>query len=370
MSKYRKYAVKIIMFFLVPLIIIAAISGDSEDSNTGNGISNIENLTAEQYEFIMSVTEYSYEYKSAYQILTSVTLAQAIEESGWGTSSIAKNANNLFGIKGTGTAGSYVTSSGKWQKFNSRKESVEAYSKLISEKYHCKGVQDYTEVLIALANGGYCEGSRYTNKIKNHIESYNLTMFDNLTNEELEQVKNRTFGTGGDSSGEPANTGTKNERVRWLFPNGVPSSENECRKYLTTISVEILDKNGKAKQVSLTCHKKLASSIQNAYREMKAKGFRAYDNGCFNWRVMTGTTQTMSNHSFGFAVDINPAFNPYVKGTSSSVWNNAPSYYKIDGEIVGIWKKYGFYWGGDYKNIKDYMHFEYVDGSLVAGKKY
>ena len=39
------------MFFLVPLIIIAAISGDSEDSNTGNGISNIENLTAEQYEF-------------------------------------------------------------------------------------------------------------------------------------------------------------------------------------------------------------------------------------------------------------------------------------------------------------------------------
>ena len=158
--------------------------------------------------------------------------------------------------------------------------------------------------------------------------------------------------------------------------------------------------------------------IQNAYREMKAKGFRAYDNGCFNWRVtwnfntptftaFTGSMRAkhniaINNHSFGFAVDINPAFNPYVKGTSSSVWNNAPSYYKIDGEIVGIhvynknhlqrrksihyqprqfskfhqyiyrfiWKKYGFYWGGDYKNIKDYMHFEYVDGSLVAGKKY
>lgn len=369
MKKYRKYAIKIIIFFLVPLIIITAVSGDDEDNNSGN-TSNIQNLSAEQSEFIMSVTEYSYEYKSIYQVLTSVTLAQAIEESGWGTSSIAKNANNLFGMKGKGTAGSYVTSSGRWQKFNSKKESVEAYSKLISEKYHCKGVQDYTEVLIVLAKGGYCEGSGYTNKIKNHIESYNLTVFDNLTSEELEQVKKRTFSMSGNSSGEPANMGTKNERVRWLFPDGVPSSEKECRKYLTTISVEILDKNGRAKNVSLTCHKKLAGSIQSAYREMKEKGFRAYDNGCFNWRAMTGSTKTMSNHSFGFAVDINPAFNPYVKGTSSSVWNNAPSYYKIDGEIVAIWKRYGFYWGGDYKNIKDYMHFEYVEGSLVAGKKY
>ena len=165
MKKYRKYAIKIIIFFLVPLIIIAAVSGDDEDNNSGN-TSNIQNLSAEQYEFIMSVTEYSYEYKSIYQVLTSVTLAQAIEESGWGTSSIAKNANNLFGMKGKGTAGSYVTSSGRWQKFNSKKESVEAYSKLISEKYHCKGVQDYTEVLIVLAKGGYCEGSGYTNKIK------------------------------------------------------------------------------------------------------------------------------------------------------------------------------------------------------------
>ena len=102
---------------------------------------------------------------------------------------------------------------------------------------------------------------------------------------------------------------------------------------------------------------------------MKAKGFRAYDNGCFNWRKMTNST-AMSNHSFGVAVDINPGYNPYVSGTSSSTWNNAPACYKIQGDIVAIWQKYGFYWGGDYKNIKDYMHFEYVSGSIKPGTKY
>lgn len=365
--KLRKMAIKAVISLLVPIIIIAAISNDDSSGGTDGTSSILLNFNAEQYEFVCEITEYSYEFKAEYQVLTSVTIAQAIEESGWGTSNIAKNANNLFGMKGTGTAGSYVTKSGKWQKFNSRKESVQAYSKLISERYHCKGVQEYEKVLKALADGGYCEGSEYPNKIRNHIVNYNLTMFDNLSDEDLEKVKNRTFGTAGN---EETNKGDKNERVRWLFPDGVPGSESECRNYMTTITVEILDKNGNPSSARITCHKKLASSIQAAYREMKAKGFRAYDNGCFNWRAMTGSSSKMSNHSFGIAVDINPAFNPYVNGTSSSTWNNAPAHFKIDGEIVEIWKKYGFSWGGDYKNIRDYMHFEYISGSLSAGKKY
>lgn len=370
MRKLKKMAIKVIILLLVPLILIAAISGDDGSNSNNTDTSNMYEFTDEQYEFVMMVVEYSYEFKNTYQILTSVTIAQAIEESGWGTSSISKKANNLFGMKGKGTAGSYKTSSGTWQKFNTKKESVEAYSKLISGKYGCKGVQDYKQVLIALQEGGYCEGTAYPNKIKNHIEGYNLTVFDNLTDSELTLVKNRTYGSNSNGTGETANNGDKNERIRWLFPYGVPNSERKCQNYLTTIKVDILDRNGKAATASLTCHKKLASSIQAAYREMKQKGFRAYDNGCYNWRQMTGSKSSMSNHSFGLAIDINPSYNPYIKGTSSSVWKNAPSYYKIDGEIVSIWKKYGFYWGGDYKNIKDYMHFEYVSGSLTLGKKY
>ena len=360
-GKFGKRAAKLLCIFLIPVILIAALASD-DMNETANNISSMGEFTDEQYEFVMMVCEYSYEFKSEYQVLTSVTIAQAIEESGWGTSSIAKNANNLFGMKGTGTNGSYISSSGKWQKFNSKKESVEAYSRLISNRYGCKGVTNVEDVLLALTVGGYCEGSGYANKIKNHIQTYNLIVFDNLSADDIEAVKNRTYGST-DNTGETANKGDKSERARWLFPNGTPSSQFEMKQYLTTVSVEILDINGNPKSAFITCHRKLAPSIQAAYKEMKEKGFRAYDNGCYNWRGLTGSSKSLSNHSFGTAVDINPAYNPYVKATSSSVWKNAPKQYKIDGEIVAIWKKYGFYWGGDYKNIKDYMHFEYISGT-------
>ena len=36
------------------------------------------------------------------KILASLTIAQAILESGWGTSALARKSNNLFGIKGNG----------------------------------------------------------------------------------------------------------------------------------------------------------------------------------------------------------------------------------------------------------------------------
>ncbi|MBU0994986.1 MAG: M15 family metallopeptidase [Proteobacteria bacterium] len=53
----------------------------------------------------------------------------------------------------------------------------------------------------------------------------------------------------------------------------------------------------------------------------------------------------LSNHSFGSAIDINPAEN----GIGAKTWDIPP-------KIVEIFRKYGFYWGGFYK---DPMHFEY-----------
>lgn len=366
-----KASVKMIILILVPVILITVLFGDTDDSSDSSDTSYMANFTTEQYNFVMEIVEYSYDCKAQYQILTSVTVAQAIEESGWGKSNLAVNAKNLFGMKGKGTAGSYKTKSGTYQKFNSLKESVEAHDKLLSNNnYRCSGITDYSLVLQALGRGGYCEGNAYPNKIKNHIETYNLTMFDNLSESDLVQVRSRTFGSGsGGNTGDVANKGDKNARLQFLFPNGTPSNQAGMKAYLTTIKVEILDRNGNPSTASLTCHKSLASSIQSAYKEMKAKGFRAYDNGCFNWRKMTNSS-AMSNHAFGVAIDINPGYNPYVSGTSSSTWQNAPGCYKIQGDIVTIWKKYGFYWGGDYKNIKDYMHFEYVSGSIKAGTKY
>ena len=80
-----------------------------------------------------------------------------------------------------------------------------------------------------------------------------------------------------------------------------------------------------------------------------------------------------SKHSYGKAIDINPLENPYVykDGTTSHkdsikyltrVENNDSIENKAvltsSSKAVQIFKKYGWKWGGDWKNIKDYQHYQ------------
>lgn len=83
----------------------------------------------------------------------------------------------------------------------------------------------------------------------------------------------------------------------------------------------------------------------------------------FNYRNIAGTDR-LSNHSFGRAIDINPALNPYFDGEGNS---RPPGYtYELDrpgtiqeGDIVvKAFLDRGWTWGGHWTSIKDYQHFE------------
>ena len=66
----------------------------------------------------------------------------------------------------------------------------------------------------------------------------------------------------------------------------------------------------------------------------------------------TANTQTLnSNHIKGIAID----FAPYK---NSKIWWDAPD--AVWAEMGKIGKKYGFSWGGDWTDWKDYPHFEKV----------
>ncbi|WP_053071443.1 glycoside hydrolase family 73 protein [Clostridium novyi] len=52
-----------------------------------------------QTEFIQKIKDVAIETQKKYGIFASVTISQAILESGWGTSTLAQQYNNLFGIK-------------------------------------------------------------------------------------------------------------------------------------------------------------------------------------------------------------------------------------------------------------------------------
>lgn len=94
------------------------------------------------------------------------------------------------------------------------------------------------------------------------------------------------------------------------------------------------------------------------------------NSSCFNFRFISHTT-TVSKHGSGMAIDINPLYNPYIKyvnGKLNIEPANAKDYIdrtkdfacKIDHQDAAykIFTKYGFEWGGDWEEAKDYQHFE------------
>lgn len=98
----------------------------------------------------------------------------------------------------------------------------------------------------------------------------------------------------------------------------------------------------------------------------------ANNSSAFNYRTIEGRTE-LSKHALGMAIDINPKINPYVR-EDGYFPKNATEYLERDpkkctGEhrdkminkkdiACKIFKRNGFSWGGDWKDSKDYQHFE------------
>ena len=80
--------------------------------------------------------------------------------------------------------------------------------------------------------------------------------------------------------------------------------------------------------------------------------------GTFNYRAIAGTN-ILSTHSYGIAIDINTDYSDYWRWSKSGQYRN-----RIPMEIVSIFEKYGFIWGGKWYHF-DTMHFEYRPELLV-----
>ncbi len=97
----------------------------------------------------------------------------------------------------------------------------------------------------------------------------------------------------------------------------------------------------------LTCNKQMMPQLREAMLEIQRDGLGPeirYHVGCYYPRFIAGST-TLSNHSFGLAIDIN------------SLENQRGTVGEMHPVVVQIMKKWGFAWGGDW-NFTDPMHFE------------
>ncbi len=145
-------------------------------------------------EFIEKIGALAREDMKKSKILASLTIAQAILESGWGRSALAQPPNyNLFGIKGdyNGAYCTFPTSeylNGRWctvnanfRKYPSWAESLADHSALFNrwDRYaNLRNNYNYRDVCNKVREDGYATDPSYSAKLINIIEQYNLTKFD------------------------------------------------------------------------------------------------------------------------------------------------------------------------------------------------
>ena len=147
-------------------------------------------------EFIQKIAGYVKKYAAAYEIkVCSPIIAQAILESGWGESRLAKDYHNYFGLK-CGTkwqgksvnlatweeyeAGTAMVISDYFRIFDNMEEGVKGYFELlqIPRYQNLKGITEPGRYLETIWADGYATSSVYVQKNMEQIEQYQLMKYD------------------------------------------------------------------------------------------------------------------------------------------------------------------------------------------------
>ena len=102
-----------------------------------------------------------------------------------------------------------------------------------------------------------------------------------------------------------------------------------------------------------------------------ASSMAANNTSCFCYRRVAGST-ALSKHSRGMAVDVNPLYNPCVYVRSGRVLppegrtyahgrdrrKDIPGKIDVTDLCYRLFVSRGFRWGGAWRSLKDYQHFE------------
>ena len=117
-------------------------------------------------------------YAIQYGFFPSVLMAQAAEESGWGSSNIAKNANNIFGIKKGSWTGATLNG---YRKYATVEECIINYCSVVmaqSRYANVKNATDYKQALVYIQAGGYTPDTSYPARVISLLEYNNFQRFD------------------------------------------------------------------------------------------------------------------------------------------------------------------------------------------------
>ncbi len=180
----------------------------------------------------------------------------------------------------------------------------------------------------------------------------------------------------------------------WLTMQGKTWHDNPYirRSDLRYLRISHYDLEGRVHVGEMICNKLIADKLLAIFSELYAAHYpiqrmRLPDNydadderqmrdnntSCFCYRNVSGS-KNLSKHARGLAIDINTLYNPYIRyskkdgsrivepATAVKYCDRKANFpYKITTSDLcyKLFTKYGFTWGGAWRTMKDYQHFEY-----------
>lgn len=204
-------------------------------------------------EFIEQIAAYIKKYAPSYGIVVySSIIAQAILESAYGTSELAVNACNFFGLKyregrcktcigiydkvgsEQNSDGSYTSSAMKWCKFEDMENGVIGYFDFIniSNYANLKGVTDPREYLENIKADGYATSLNYVDNLMSVIETWSLTDYDKKEENEMSNSSLVSY-----TKLSPNHSGQRTHSIDRITPHcvvGQLSAESICGCFTST----------------------------------------------------------------------------------------------------------------------------------------
>ena len=190
---------------------IAVLTNSSVTTISYQEADNLSEIDQKQSHFLSAIKQGAMDGAKE-GVLPSITAAQAILESGWGSSELAKAPNNnLFGIKDSEdwngesvtvltqeyVNGGYITVNAAFRKYASWNDSVVDHAKFFTStewrKNNYRKVVNETDYRIAaqeLKNTGYATDPGYAGKLISLIEAYKLYEWDEMSNNSISTVEN------------------------------------------------------------------------------------------------------------------------------------------------------------------------------------
>ena len=143
-------------------------------------------------DFIARIKDAAIAAQKKYGVPASLTIAQAILETGWGKYSVG---NNIFGIKASPSwtgktvncktgevyGGKKVTITGEFREYDSITDSIADHARLfaVNPCYHnIVGCKDYRQACRNVQADGYATDPQYADQLIEIISEYDLTQFD------------------------------------------------------------------------------------------------------------------------------------------------------------------------------------------------